>query len=185
MKAIVYDKYGPPEVLQLKDVAKPVQTDNDILVRTYATSVTKYDCWQRSATAPTGFGLFSRLYSGPFKPKRMILGTELAGEVEAIGKNVKSFNVGDKVIGYTGMNLGAYSEYVCLNENSTVVKKPAKASYEEAGSWPCLSPAGVMEQEQEFLSLLADVESFQVDDVSLTITCSGGRQLYYVRASDK
>ena len=160
MKAIVYDKYGPPEVLQLKDVAKPVQTDNDILVRTYATSVTKYDCWQRSATAPTGFGLFSRLYSGPFKPKRMILGTELAGEVEAIGKNVKSFNVGDKVIGYTGMNLGAYSEYVCLNENSTVVKKPAKASYEEAGSWPCLSPAGVTEQEQEFLSLLAGAQSF-------------------------
>ena len=134
MKAIVYEKYGPPDVLKVKVIDKPEVMDDELLIRVHTSSVTKYDCWQRSATAPTGFGLLSRLYSGPFKPKRMILGTELAGEVEAIGKNVTSFNAGDQVIGCTGMSLGAYAEYVCLTENSAVVKKPAKASYEEAGS---------------------------------------------------
>lgn len=134
MKAIIYEKYGPPEVLKIKEIDKPEPGDDDLLIKVGTSSVTKYDCWQRSATAPTGFGLLSRLVSGPLKPKNTILGTELAGEVEAVGRNVKSFKAGDPVIGYTGMKLGAYAEYVCLSEHSAVVKKPAKTSYEEAGS---------------------------------------------------
>ncbi|MFC1991691.1 NAD(P)-dependent alcohol dehydrogenase [Chloroflexota bacterium] len=134
MKAIVYEKYGPPDVLEVKEIHKPEPKGDELLIRVRMTSVTKYDCWRRSATAPTGFGLLSRMFSGPFRPKRMILGTELAGEVEAIGKDVKLFKAGDHIIGYTGMNLGAYAEYVCLGENSAVAKKPEKASYEEAGT---------------------------------------------------
>ena len=134
MKAIVYEKYGPPDVLKIKEINKPVPGDDELLIKVRTSSVTKYDCWQRSATAPTGFGLLSRLISGPFKPRKMILGTELAGDVEAVGRNVKSYKAGDPVIGYTGMKLGAYAEYVCLPENSAVAKKPAKVSYEEAGS---------------------------------------------------
>ena len=134
MKAIVYEKYGPPDVLKIKEIDKPEPGDDDILIKVRTSSVTKFDCWQRSATAPTGFGLLSRLVSGPLKPKNTILGTELAGDIEAIGKNVKSFKTDDPVIGYTGMKLGAYAEYICLPEHSAVVKKPAKVSYEEAGS---------------------------------------------------
>jgi NADPH:quinone reductase-like Zn-dependent oxidoreductase len=128
MKAIVYTEYGPPEVFQLKEVEKPTPKDNEVLVRVYAMSVTTYDCWARSSTAPTGFGLLSRIASGIRKPKQPILGTELAGEIEAVGKDVKRFEVGDQVYGYTGMRLGAYAEYVCLPEEG-VALKPANMSY--------------------------------------------------------
>ena len=84
MKAIVYEKYGPPEVLQLKEIEKPVPEDHEVRIKIYATSVTKYDCWMRSCTAPPGFGLLMRIASGR-KPKQPILGTELAGEIEAVG----------------------------------------------------------------------------------------------------
>jgi NADPH:quinone reductase-like Zn-dependent oxidoreductase len=134
MKAIVYEKYGPPDVLEVKEIDKPEPGDSEILIMVRTSSVTKFDCWQRSATAPTGFGLLSRMVSGPLRPKNKILGTELAGDVEAVGRNVKSFTAGEPVIGYTGMKLGAYAEYVCLPENSAVTKKHAKSSYEEAGS---------------------------------------------------
>jgi NADPH:quinone reductase-like Zn-dependent oxidoreductase len=86
MKAIVYTKYGPPEVLQLKEIEKPTPKDNEVLIRIYATTVTKYDCWSRSCTATTGFGIIMRIASGIRKPKKPILGTELAGEIEAVGK---------------------------------------------------------------------------------------------------
>jgi NADPH:quinone reductase-like Zn-dependent oxidoreductase len=132
MKAIVYEKYGPPEVLHLKDVEKPTPKDNEVLIKVFATSVTKYDCWMRSCTAPPGFGLLMRLASGR-KPKQPILGTELAGEVEVAGKDVSRLKEGDQVFGYTGMNLGAYAEYICLPEEA-VVKKPANVNYDEAAS---------------------------------------------------
>ncbi|MFC1568107.1 NAD(P)-dependent alcohol dehydrogenase [Candidatus Margulisiibacteriota bacterium] len=134
MKAIVYEKYGPPDVLQLKEVATPTPKDNEVLIRVHATTATLYDCWMRSNTAPPGFGLLMRLATGIRKPKQPILGTELAGEIEAIGKDVKLFRKGDQVIGYTGMNLGAYVEYKCLPEDGVLALKPTNLTYEEAVS---------------------------------------------------
>jgi NADPH:quinone reductase-like Zn-dependent oxidoreductase len=132
MKAIIYEKYGSPDVLRLKDVEKPAPKENEVLIKVFATTVTKYDCWMRSCTAPPGFGLLMRLASGK-KPKQPILGTELAGEIEAVGVDVTRFKVGDQVFGYPGMNLGAYAEYICLPEEA-VALKPANLTYEEAAA---------------------------------------------------
>ena len=104
MKVIVYTESGPPEVLQLKAVAKPTPKDNEVLIKVFATTVTRYDCWARSCTAHTGLGILMRMWFGIRKPKRPILGTELAGEIEAIGQEVKRFRIGDRVYGYPGIN---------------------------------------------------------------------------------
>ncbi|MEJ2636708.1 MAG: NAD(P)-dependent alcohol dehydrogenase [Calditrichia bacterium] len=133
MKAIVCTKYGPPDVLQLRDVEKPVPKDNEVLIKVFATTVTRYDCWARSCEAHTGPGFLMRLWFGFTKPKQPILGTELAGEIEAIGKDVMRFEIGDPVYGYPGMSMGAYAEYICLPEKA-VAKKPANTTYEEAAA---------------------------------------------------
>lgn len=130
MKAIVYEKYGPPEVLHLKEIEKPAPKEAEVRIEIHATSVTKYDTWVRSRTAPPGFGLLIRIASGR-TPKQPILGTDLAGEIEALGKEVTRFNIGDQVYGFSGMNLGAYAEYICLPEDA-VARKPANLTYEEA-----------------------------------------------------
>ena len=114
MKAAVYSKYGPPEVLQIKEVEKPTPKDNDVLIKVYAATVTLYDCWGRAGTGPPGFGLLVRLASGFKTPKKPILGTELAGEIEFVGKDVKLFKKGDQVFAFTGESLGANAEYVCM-----------------------------------------------------------------------
>jgi len=134
MKAVVYTKYGSPDVLQITDIEKPVPKDNEVLIKVFASTVTLYDCWMRSGTAPPGFGLLMRLINGISKPKKPILGTELAGEIKAIGKDVKQYKEGDQVFAYLGMNLGAYVEYKCLPEHGVLTIKPANISYEEAAA---------------------------------------------------
>ncbi len=132
MKAIVYERYGSPDVLQLKEVEKPTPKANEVLIRIYATTATKYDCWARSSTAPPGFWLPSRIASGIRKPKQPILGTDLAGEIEAVGKAVKRFKKGDQVLGFAA-SLGANAEYMCMPEEGVTIK-PANVTYEEAAA---------------------------------------------------
>jgi NADPH:quinone reductase-like Zn-dependent oxidoreductase len=132
MEAVICTKYGPPEVLQIQEVDKPTPNDDEVLIRVCATSVTTYDCWVRTATAPPGFGLLARLDSGLTKPKQPILGTELAGQIEAKGKDVTRFRQGDQVYAFAAM-MGAYVEYICLPE-AAVALKPENASYEEAAA---------------------------------------------------
>jgi len=127
MKAIVYKKYGSPEVLQLKEIAKPTPKENEVLVKVHATTVTATDCVFRR-----GEPLFSRLFTGITKPKNQILGSEFAGEIETVGGKVTSFKVGDKVIGTTP-GAGSYSEFICLQvDKSTISKMATNISYEEA-----------------------------------------------------
>ena len=136
MKAYVCDKYGPPEVLQLKEVEKPVPKDNEILIKVHATTVNAADCNVRGLSyIPSGLGLLARLMLGFKRPKIRIIGSVLAGKVEAVGKNVTAFKAGDQVFG-TGPELGAYGEYACRPENGALALKPKNISFEEAATVP-------------------------------------------------
>ena len=124
MKAAIYTQFGPPEVLQLTEVGTPQPKENEVLIRIHATTVEKEDPGMRKAPGLNGI----------FKPKRRILGMELAGEIEAVGSTVTRFEVGDKVFGNTGMGLGAYAEYICLPENGALAKMPPNMAFSEAAA---------------------------------------------------
>jgi NADPH:quinone reductase-like Zn-dependent oxidoreductase len=137
MKAIVWTKYGSPDVLQLKKVEKPTPKENELLIKIWATTVTAGDCEMRNMKFPWWIKLPMRFYVGFRKPSRVnILGGYLAGEVEAVGNKVTQFAVGDQVFGFTGLRLRTYAEYICLPEAGAVTIKPANMSYEEAAPVP-------------------------------------------------
>ena len=138
MKAIVYTKYGPPEVLQLKEVEKPTPKENEVLVKVIATAVNDYE-WSMVRGKPYLY----RLMFGIIKPKRKIPGMELAGIIEALGTNATSFKVGDAVYGdISGYGFGSFAEYICINEKALVLK-PGKMSFEQAASIPHASMLAV------------------------------------------
>jgi NADPH:quinone reductase-like Zn-dependent oxidoreductase len=137
MKAVVYTKYGPPDVLQFKEVQKPVPGDDEVLIKVHAAEATKADCEMRSFHFPVKWlWLPLRIAMGFTKPKKQILGGYFAGEVESVGRAVSKFKKGDQVFGAARLRLGAYGEYVCLPASYTIVPKPHHLSFEAAAAVP-------------------------------------------------
>jgi len=137
MKAIVHTEYGPPDELQLKEVEKPVPKDNEVLIKIHATTVTSSDCNLRNLTfAPTWSVVPMRMQFGLRKPKINRLGLDLAGEIEAVGKDVERYQKGDQVFGRPDPAFGAHAEYICIPENGVLTNKPANMTWEEAATLP-------------------------------------------------
>jgi NADPH:quinone reductase-like Zn-dependent oxidoreductase len=146
MRAVVHDEYGPPDVMRVEDVERPSPAEDEVLIRVHATTVNRTDCHRRAAKP-----FFWRFFSGLLRPKRRILGNEMAGEVAAVGGAVTEFSVGDAVFGTTGPRLGGHAEYVCRRASGLIAHKPAGLSFEDAAAIPdgalsaltCLRRAGV------------------------------------------
>ncbi len=165
VKAAVYRQYGPPEVVNIEAVDKPTPKGNEVLVKIHATTVSSADWRARSLIVPRGFGLFARLIFGLFRPKRSILGVELAGEIEAVGKDVTKFKVGDHVFAYPGIGLGCHAEYRTMPEDGPIAPMPANLSYDEAAA---ISFGGVTA-----LRYLRDKAKIQRGESVLVIGASG------------
>ncbi len=167
MKAVVYDRYGPPEVLCLTDIDKPTPKADEVLIRVHAATVTAGDVNMRGFTfVPPGFGPLPRLMFGIRKPRKPILGVEIAGEIEAVGEHVTAFKNGDAVFGINATTLGAYAEYACRPADKTLAHKPANLSYAEAAAIPF--GAGTA------LYFLRDKADIQPDQRALILGASGG-----------
>lgn len=136
MKAIVYEAYGPPEVLQYKEVPLPTPKAHELRIRIHAVAITSADGRIRALNVPRGFGGISRLVFGIKKPKRGILGAAFSGEVHAVGKAVTQFKIGDQVFGMNGLKMSCYAEYVCLAETGALALKPDCLSHSEAAALP-------------------------------------------------
>jgi NADPH:quinone reductase-like Zn-dependent oxidoreductase len=134
MKAVVYDRYGPPEVQRLEDVERPVPKEDEVLIRVHASTVNRLDVHTREANRRSGLAvsLLSRMVSGLRGPRQRILGSEFAGEVEAVGAAVKEFALGDRVFGNSGLRFGAHAEFMCMRESARIAPMPAGMSFEEA-----------------------------------------------------
>lgn len=132
MKAIVYEAYGSPDVLQLKEVVKPIPKRNEILIKIHSTTVTTGDWRVRSLNLPPGFGFLGRLIFGIFKPRQPILGSEIAGVVESVGKDVSKFKVGDAVFSFSDAAMGCHAEYRCMGEDGPIALKPINLSFNES-----------------------------------------------------
>ncbi len=152
MNAVIYERYGPPEVLRLAEIEKPVPKHNEVLVKVRATTVTVGDSRMRRFSVPLLMWLPARLYLGIRKPKRAILGMELAGDIEAVGRDVTRFKPGDAVFASTfEVNFGGYAEYKCLPEDGLLARKPDTLTYGEAAAavgagmtaWRCLQRANI------------------------------------------
>ena len=136
MKAIKCTKYGPPEVLKVVNIDKPVPNDNELLIKIFATTVTIADCRVRGFNIPASFWLPAKLALGFSKPRQPILGGELSGIIEAVGRNVRKYKVGDKVFAFLGHKFGAYAEYVCIDEHDCVALKPENLNFEQSAALP-------------------------------------------------
>ena len=136
MKAVVYDRYGPPDVLRLEGVERPVPGDDEVLIKVRATTVNRLDCATRDANRRSGLAiaLISRIVFGIRGPRRRILGSEVAGVVEAVGGSVRQFAVGDHVFGATGLGFGAHAEFMCMRENARIAHVPTGLSFEQAAA---------------------------------------------------
>ncbi len=136
MKAIVCTRYGPPDVLQLREVDKPAPRDDEVLIRTHAATVTAGDCELRRFQFHAWLWLLARIGFGFRGPRKQILGQELAGTIEAVGNTVTRFQKGDSVFGLTGFRFGAYAEYTCLPEDGVLALSPTNITYNEAATVP-------------------------------------------------
>ena len=174
MKAIVHTKYGPPDELQLLEVEKPAPGNNEVLIKIHATTVTTTDCNARNFTfVPQSFMFFARLMFGFKKPRIKILGIDLAGEIETIGKDVKLFKAGDHVFGSPGTKFGGHAEYVCVPENGALAIKPADLSWEKAAA---ISLAG-----NTALFFIRDLAKIQAGQKILIHGASGAIGTYAVQ----